>query len=109
MTQSVEASKFSPLATVLLLAVILAVSVAVGCAAWWLWSGAQPLNERNCAKWYSRLFRGRLCFVIAILIWHTFLSGVRKLAGVADNPAAGVKGYCANQSVKDDRRTTLPA
>ena len=84
MTQSVEASKFSPLATVLLLAVILAVSVAVGCAAWWLWSGAQPLNDAQLREMVLKAISlWALCFVIAILIWHTFLNGVRKLVGAS--------------------------
>lgn len=84
MTQSVEASKFSPLATVLLLAVILAVSVAAGCAAWWFWSGAQPLNGGQLREMALKAISlWALCFVIAILIWHTFLSGVRKLVGAS--------------------------
>ena len=84
MTESVEASKFSPLATVLLLALILGVSVAVGYTAWWLWSGAQPLDDAQLREMALKAISlWALCFVIAILIWHIFLNGVRKLVGAS--------------------------
>jgi type VI secretion system protein ImpL len=80
MTQTVEAPKVFVWHTALLLALVVAVLVAVGAVAWWLWAGPQTVSR---AALQDVLLKALVCWLllsgVAIVIWRVVQHGIRTL------------------------------
>jgi len=88
MTQLLETPKIGVWPTVLLMALVIAILVSVGAAAWWFWAAAQIFSQAVLTDLVLKAVAcWALLFSMAVVVWHIMQRGIGTLVRRPHQPS----------------------